>query len=144
MIPPKKLPLKQKFLNEHNLKELQKNMWKPTKDVKNEGLAMKGLFYGTRKPEFECAEPSQPFRLSAEDLLRRYQTPPKDEDLITPFRGRLCAFIPPFGVLFELESGNFEIFFRVGSGKPSIWQRLWLRFRVWRMRRKVRKALRQK
>lgn len=44
--------------------------------------------------------------------------------------------------LFELESGDFETTAR--AGKHNLLQRLWLRYQIWRMRRKIRKALRQK
>lgn len=91
----------------------------------------------------------------------KYPPAPKDEDLITPIYGRLprwlqnrnfytperCnyfTYLPPFGVEYDLESGDFEIVYYFGSDKPSIWQLLWLRFRVWKMRRKIRKALQQK
>lgn len=146
-----------------NIIGLQKNMWKPTEDMKNKELAIKGgaLLCGTQKLKFECVELSQPFRLSAEDLLSKYPAEPKDEDLITPIYGRplrwrrdrvfymperwnYFACLPPFGVEYDLESGDFEIFDYYGSGNPSAWQLLWLRFRVWRLRRKIRKELRQK
>ena len=91
----------------------------------------------------------------------KYPVAPKDEDLIAPIYGRplhwrkdriafkeecwgYFSYLPPFGVEYDLESGDFEIVYYFGSGKPSMWQLLWLRFRVWQMRRKIRKALRQK
>lgn len=91
----------------------------------------------------------------------KYPAAPKDEDLITPIYGRPLRWrqsrvsyrlerwegfscFPPFAVVYDLESGDFEIFDCCGRGAPSVWQKMWLRFRIWRMRRKVRKALQQK
>lgn len=106
-----------------------------------------------------------PYFLLRESMKKRtgckYPTEPKDVDLITPIYGRPLRWLqsrasyrlecwgcfscfPPFGVLYDLESGDFEIACYFGTGKPSVWQLLWLRFRVWRMLRKIRKALRQK
>lgn len=150
--------LKSNFFNADNIEKLQKNMWKPTEDVKNEESAIKrGSFCSTPKPKYESAELRWPFRVITTDFLKA----PKDEDLITPIYGRpLCCridraycraehwnylfYLRSFVVLYNLESGDFEVFDYFGSGKPSAWQLLWLRFRVWRMRCKVRKALRQK
>lgn len=150
--------LKSNFFNADNIEKLQKNMWKPTEDIKNEESAIKrGSFCSTPKPKYESAELRWPFRVITTDFLKA----PKDEDLITPIYGRLprwlqdrafCRaehwnylfYLRSFVVLYNLESGDFEVFDYFGSGKPSVWQLLWLRFRVWRMRCKVRKALRQK
>lgn len=150
--------LKSNFFNADSIEKLQKNMWKPTEDMKNKESVIKGgLFYGTPKQKFECAELSRPFRTNIKDFLKA----PKDEDLITPIyrrplcwqQDRVCCkagswcylfYLRSFVVLYNLESGDFEVFDYFGSGKPSVWQRLWLRFKVWRMRCKVRKALRQK
>lgn len=106
-----------------------------------------------------------PYFLLGNNMKKRtghkYPVAPKDEDLITPIYGRplrwrqsrvsyrleclrYLSCFPPFGVLYDLESGDFEVAYYFGTGKPSVWQLLWLRFRVWRMRRKIRKALRQK
>lgn len=107
-----------------------------------------------------------PYFLLRESMKKRtgckYPAAPKDEDLITPIYGqpsrwypgrvfynlpkRRCYFsyFTPFAVVYDLESGDFEIFDCCGRGAPSVWQKMWLRFRIWRMRRKVRKALQQK
>lgn len=106
-----------------------------------------------------------PYFLLGDSMKKRtehkFPVAPKDEDLITPIYGqplrwrqdrifyredclRCLSYFPPFGVSYDLESGDFEIVSYFGFSKPSVWQLLWLRFRVWRMRRKIRKALRQK
>lgn len=106
-----------------------------------------------------------PYFLLGDSMKKRtghkFPVAPKDEDLITPIYGQplrwrqdrifympkrwnYFTYLPPFGVEYDLESGDFELACYSGTGKPSVWQLLWLRFRVWRMRRKIRKALRQK
>lgn len=96
----------------------------------------------------------------------RYLPAPKDEDLITPVYGhyqhwrqdrifltpdffelerRLIYFVyvPPFYVLFQLEAGDFELFYHKSAInlQPNWWQRLKIRYKIWRLRRKIRKAL---
>lgn len=88
------------------------------------------------------------------ELIKKFPNPPKDEDLITPI------FIPGWidnlseeqkarereitvGADFMQEFGDFDIF-GYWWRKPTLWQRLWLRFRIWRMRCKVRKVLQQR
>lgn len=91
---------------------------------------------------------------------------PKDEDLITPVYGHYphwrqdrifltpdlteqerCLFyfvcIPPFSVVFQLEAGDFELFDHRSAFnmQPNWWQRLKIRYKIWRLRRKIRKAL---
>lgn len=91
-----------------------------------------------------------------------YGKAPKDDDLITPVYGRpmtqrlFCkslvppeapvwyfAFVPPFGVVFQLEAGDFELFNDsfIACPRPNWWQRLKIRYKIWRLRRKIRKAL---
>lgn len=47
------------------------------------------------------------------------------------------------GADFMQEFGDFDVF-GYWRRKLTLWQRLWLRFRIWRMRRKVRKVLQQR
>lgn len=106
-------------------------------------------------------------------LIKKFPHPPKNEDLITPINRLLPVDLSAGAVnlcvldddaadairyalhgnffamateqekdfLFELESGNFETIAR--TGKSNLWQRLWLRYRIWQMRRKIRKELRR-
>lgn len=107
-----------------------------------------------------------PYFLLREIMKKRtgckYPTEPKDVDLITPIyrqpsrwypnrlfynspkRWDYLSYFPPFAVVYNLEGGDFEIFDCCGRGAPFVWQKMWLRFRIWRMRRKIRKALQQK
>lgn len=106
-----------------------------------------------------------PYFLLRDSMKKRtghkYPVAPKDEDLIAPIYGQplrwrqsriafqmeYCvyfSYFSPFGVEYDLESGDFEIVCYFGSGKPSVWQLLWLRFRIWRTCRKIRKALQLK
>lgn len=90
-----------------------------------------------------------------------YGKAPKDEDLITPIYGRpmkpllFCkalppedptmyfTFVPPFSVAFYLDGGDFELFDGsfIACPRPNWWQRLKIRYKIWRLRRKIRKAL---
>lgn len=54
------------------------------------------------------------------------------------------SYFSPFGVIYYLESGDFEIVYDFSTKKPTKWQLLVLRFKIWRMRRKIRKALKNK
>lgn len=88
-----------------------------------------------------------------------YGKAPKDEDLIIPVfpkqmevssmeAGSVCLYRPiafilrsmPFEVLYELESGDFEVVNYINH-RPKWWQRLKIRYKIWRLRRKIRKAL---
>lgn len=90
-----------------------------------------------------------------------YGKAPKDEDLITPVLGQpMCwrrdrifcrneqviayfTHIPPFDVMFQFEAGDFEVFNGgfIASPRPNWWQRLKIRYKIWRLRCKIRKAL---
>ena len=88
-----------------------------------------------------------------------YPTAPMDDDLIIPVfpkqmevssieAGSVCLYRPiafilrsmPFEVLYELESGDFEVINYINH-RPNWWQRLKIRYKIWRLRRKIRKAL---
>lgn len=91
----------------------------------------------------------------------RYKEP-EERDLVTPMYGVLprwlknCSldcdckehgyysYFSPFGVFYYLEAGDYEIVYNFSKKKPTKWQLLVLRFKIWRMRRKIRKALKNK
>ena len=78
--------------------------------------------------------------------MKTYPKMPKNEDLITPlYRKRsYFAYFSPFEVVFNLESGDYEIAYNFSKNKPTKWQLLVLRLKIWRMRRKIRRALKNK
>lgn len=78
--------------------------------------------------------------------MKTYPKMPKSEDLITPLYRKRSYFVyfSPFQVTFDLESGDYEIDYNFSKKKPTKWQLLVLRFKIWRMRRKIRKALKNK
>lgn len=47
------------------------------------------------------------------------------------------------GADFMQEFGDFDVFWSCRR-QPTLWQRLWLRFRIWRMKHRARKVLQRR